>query len=1140
MIGSQDQTLAVHVGAKPGERDAPSNFVGREREAGILRHAVDDAAAGRGRLVLLTGEAGIGKTRLAEETTTYAAANGMHVLWGRCWEGGGAPAFWPWIQVTRGSLATGAWSDAVRAELTPGLAYIEQIVPELRSALALPEPARERAVGLPLGDATLGPPPERFRLFDAVTCLFKGLARTAPLAMVLDDLHAADEDSLWLLRFLARELKQTRILIIATYREVEAKQSAQHATLLSEIGREGTTVPLRGLSRSEVADFIRCVAKLPVDDETVALLHQATDGNPFFLDEIVRLIVAERRLGHAERRGPGFTVPESVRAAVRRHIGRLADRTKSLLTIASVVGKEFDLALLREASGVPFEQVVDALGEAAANAVVIEPAEALGRYRFAHAIIAEALYADLGMSERAQLHQRIAAALEQLHGGDLTPHFAQLAYHYTQALFGGADKAVEYSRCGAERARNQLAFAEATRLYGMALRALAAASHADEAQRCEILLAMGESQAQGGSLEEARRAFEQAAEIARRLGHSGLLAQSALHASAWFGTFFTIDHALTALVEEAFAAAGDADSAVRASLMARLAGERYWAGDRHGGQALCAEAVAMARRVGDRPALVAALWIQSQISWGPEDVEGRLASATEIASLAESIGDYQRALRAHEMRFTALLETGDMQGLDAEARAYQTLAQKAGEQFGIVERFHAAVALLRGDFEQAERQIQELFGHAQRRQDPALLSCAQALLGALWEEQGRFDPAQFELAAKALMAESPALTAFYRILLAQIYVASGRRAEATAELESLAQHDFAAVPRDWNWLDNMRGLSMLCCALRDVARAATVYERLLPYASRNITAGWGDVARGSAALYLGSLARMLGRFDQAQVHFEQALQLNQCMGARPSVARTQFEYAQMLLERGRADDREKALGLLGESLATASALGMNSLEMRVRDLLTQASGEVGVRTVAQADAGVIDTLAAAAVAHPDVLHAHAAPDGTVTILFSDMEESSALFDKLGDLRAQEIVSAHNVIIREQVARQKGFEVKSTGDGFMVAFSSARRALLCAIGIQRAFVAYCKDHRDAPIRVRVGLHVGEPIRLSADFFGKSVIVAARIASRARGGEILVSSTLRDLAEGAGDLRFEEAGEVPLRGLSGTYRLFRVCW
>jgi class 3 adenylate cyclase len=1124
--------------ARTLSRVPTGNFVGRAREAAILRDAVEDAVAGRGRLVLLAGEPGIGKTRLAEEIAGHAATNGARVLWGRCWEGGGAPAFWPWIQLIRGSRGSGT-PDPVLAALEPELTYIAQLIPELRSSRAQPQSVEESSAAVSLGEISPRSGPERFRLFDAVTTVFKRLAAGSPLMMVLDDIHAADEDSLVLLRFLARELKQSCILVVATYRELEVRQSAGHAALVAEIGREGTAVPLRGLNLEEVSDFVRRIGNISADHEMITSLRRATGGNPFFLDEIARLMAAERAEGRPDRPVQGFAIPDSIRSAIRRRISPLTERTKSLLTVASVIGNEFDLALLQEASGIPAAQVLASLGEAAAHAVIVE-ATGPEPYRFTHAIIAEALRTELGVTARAQVHQQIAAALERVHANDLAP-LAKLAHHCIQALpIGSAQKAVEYSRRGAARARSQLAFAEAVRLCGMTLRALDATGRPDEVERCQTLLAMGEAQAQGGSLDEARQAFEQAAHVARRLGRASLLAETALQTSAWFETFFTLDRALIALVEEALGALDPHDSALRASLMATLARERYWAGQRESGLELSDQAVAMARRFGERCALLSALWIANQIRWGPEDVERRLASATEIATLAESVGDYQRALRAREMRFTALLEIGDIAGAEAETRVYAVLARRAGEQFGIVERFDAALALFKGDFAHAEQQAQELSQHAQRRQDPALLVCAHVLTIALRDEQGRLEPTYIAQTVSD-MAQSPALAVQYRLNMAFVNIMSGRRAEAQAEVDSLVRDQCAAVPRDWNWLDNMRGLSILCLALRDAQHAAIVYGLMLPYAERNITTGWGEVARGSAAMYLGVLAGLLGRPDDATAHLERALSFNARMGARPSLARTQFEYARLTLKRDdQSAGRERALELLRLAHATASELGMTPLEQRAAKLLEKLGQSTDMRGAALPDTGTIRKIAAAAMADPSSLRAHVEPGGTLTMLFSDVENSTTLFDTLGDLRAQEILDAHNAIVREHVALQKGFEVKSTGDGFLLVFSSARRALLCAIGIQRGLAAYSRQEGHTPVRVRIGLHVGEPITLSADLSGTAVIVAARIASIAQGGEILVSSTLRELTESAGDLRFADAGEVELKGLSGTRRVYRAVW
>jgi serine/threonine protein kinase len=188
----------------------------------------------------------------------------------------------------------------------------------------------------------------------------------------------------------------------------------------------------------------------------------------------------------------------------------------------------------------------------------------------------------------------------------------------------------------------------------------------------------------------------------------------------------------------------------------------------------------------------------------------------------------------------------------------------------------------------------------------------------------------------------------------------------------------------------------------------------------------------------------------------------------------------------------------------------------------------------------IDDVAASVVMERPNLQAHAAPDGTVSILFSDIENSTMMTERLGDLRAQEVLHQHNDMVRKQVAEHKGFEVKSMGDGFMVAFSSARRALLCAIGIQRAVTDYSSQHPTQPVRVRIGLHTGEAISEGGDFFGKSVIMAARIASKARAGEILVSSVFKAVTETAGDLQFDQGYDVELKGLAGSYRVHRVLW
>lgn len=198
----------------------------------------------------------------------------------------------------------------------------------------------------------------------------------------------------------------------------------------------------------------------------------------------------------------------------------------------------------------------------------------------------------------------------------------------------------------------------------------------------------------------------------------------------------------------------------------------------------------------------------------------------------------------------------------------------------------------------------------------------------------------------------------------------------------------------------------------------------------------------------------------------------------------------------------------------------------------------GARIELEGDA--LDRVAASALSQTRDVRALAELRGTVTMMFSDIVELTALYEKLGDLRGSEFIRTHNEIFRREVSAHQGHEVNTFGDSFMIAFSSVRRAVLCAIALQRAFATYSDSHPDLPMRVRIGLHVGEAVREFTDFFGKSVIFAARISALAQGGQILVSSTLHDVAASAGDLRFAPAGEWPLKGLAGTHRLYELMW
>src|SRR5271156_533153 len=326
-------------------------FVGRERELSELRASLTGVAGGRGQLFCLVGEPGIGKTRLAEEVATDAEHAGATVAWGRCWEGGGAPAYWPWMQALRHCAST-VNPRTADSTLPSTAQQMLGLMPEAAGEVASQESWSRAPMlsGLPSSSGSTFDP-ARFQMFDSLAAYLKRLSNEAPLVLVLDDLHAADADSLHLLRFVARDLQQSRILILATYRDTEARLSAEHADLLSSIGREGRTIHLGGLTEKEVAAFVRSNATLASDDRLVFRLCDVTEGNPFFLDETLRLLRADHGSGAQDRIASGLAIPDSVREAIRKKVAPLSSDARTVIEIASVIGREFDTDLLSQASG---------------------------------------------------------------------------------------------------------------------------------------------------------------------------------------------------------------------------------------------------------------------------------------------------------------------------------------------------------------------------------------------------------------------------------------------------------------------------------------------------------------------------------------------------------------------------------------------------------------------------------------------------------------------------------------------------------------------------------------------------------------------------------------------------------------------
>jgi class 3 adenylate cyclase/tetratricopeptide (TPR) repeat protein len=910
--------------AERGDGRRGSTFVGRDRELRQLVDVLDTAITGRGRLVLIGGEPGIGKSHLADEVARHARMRRARVLWGRCWEAGGAPAYWPWVQAIRAYMRD-TETSALRDEMGKGVSDIAQMLPELRDLFPDVAPP---ASGDPEG--------ARFRLFDSTASFLRKASNAQPLLLVLDDMHAADTPSLLLLEFIARELGTARVLAVATYRDIEVTPDHPLARTLAELGRQPTThnVSLGGLTRAEVARLIELTADLEPPDAVVSAVHAETEGNPLFVGEVVRLLASEGRLADpADAESLRFTIPDSVREVIGRRIQHLSSECKRVLTVASVVGREFGLDALEYATEISGDDLLDILDEAIAARVVSEAPGSRGRLRFSHALIRDALYDELTTPRRIRHHRRVAEALERLHRDEPGPHLAELAHHFFEAAPGGdVGNAIDYARRAAEHALALLAFEEAARLYRMALRALELRQPVEERSGHDLLVALGEAQARAGESSAAKQAFLEAADIARRVGDAETLARAALgYGGRFVWEASRDDPHLVPLLEAALAALPDADSPLRARLLARLAaGPLRDAVDREPRCALVREAVANARRLNDPATLAYVLDGFVAATWGPDNPEERVAVSTEMIEAAGRAGDKERMLQAHHWRALALLELGDVPAVHAELAAKTRLAEELRQptQYWYLFSLQATVATFEGRYAEAENLIEQAFKIGHRAQGYIARVCRGVQLWQLRRDQGRLDEVVSEIAR---LAEDFPSYIVVRCVLAETYAELGREDAARRIVHEVAPNRFTALPVNDEWLFGMALLADAAARVADDEHVRQLYELLTPYAHRNAVSA-PDGSLGSVSRNLGVLAARVRNWADAERHFEDALEMNVRMGARPWVAHTQLGYARMVLRRAEAGDRDRAALLLDDAIATYDTLGMTGFGERAESL----------------------------------------------------------------------------------------------------------------------------------------------------------------------------------------------------------------
>lgn len=659
-----------------------AGLVGRQRELAILAGALTQASAGRGTIVLAVGEPGIGKTRLLEAAATEAAGRGFAVAWGRAWEVSTAPPYWVWIEALRDLAARGT---------DPG--PLVEMLPEL--------------AGVGRGRRT-STDTDPFRLYDAVVGFLQAACSREPITIVLDDLHVADPSSLRLAELVAPHVRRLRCVLLASYRDLEARRTHSLETALGKIGRHAESLHLSRLDVPSVGELVR--ERLGRDDAQAArMIHDASDGNPLFVSELLKLLVA---------RGAGARdVPAGVRAVIRERLALLSPATVALLQAAAIVGRTFGVSVPAELAGVMPAALEEAIGEAAAAEVVeqLEP----GRYRFSHALVAETLVADLAPSIRMKLHRRAAETFERQHLDDPMAPLAEIAHHWLEAGVEHAPRAVDAAAKAAAAAHDRLAFEDAAVLYDSALAALAIAAPGDLRRRTELLVAQGEALVRGGERARAAAPCTQATEVAQALGDGILVARAAL---AYGADAFVaaVDPTLIQLLERALALLPVADDPWRAKVSARLAAARQPASDAEQPIALARDAIAMARRLGDPAVLRDVLFsaVGAFVDFAPP--AERAALNTELLALLE--GDTARTLRTLQRLAFDQIDLGDVAGFELTVARYEALgtATKQPRYQWAAPMFRSMRAYWEGRHDDVERLSNEAYAIRERLGDEVL------------------------------------------------------------------------------------------------------------------------------------------------------------------------------------------------------------------------------------------------------------------------------------------------------------------------------------------------------------------------------------------------------------------------------------
>jgi DNA-binding SARP family transcriptional activator len=865
--------VAISPETRPAAPPVPAQrelFVGRHAELAAVRSLLEP---GGPQYALIGGEAGTGKTRLAQEFAAAAEAAGRGVVFVRCSETPGTPSFWPWRQVLRAFVRNLPEAEAERV-IDTARAHVARLAIDWSAVPDVQHPRTD------FPDAAL------FQLYDWFASLIDRGPAVQPLAVVIDDLQWADTSTLRVLVYLVTDPRIHRLRLVATYRDTDAvPDSALHDTITVLAGESSVVqLSLGGLDGDEVRELIESATERPSDERVVEAVRRRTGGNALFVTELTRLLAAEGRLADAEAAAAPMRFPDHLQAVINRRLARLPAVARGMLTAASVIGEEFTIDVLARALGTTIDELLDPLETTVLTRIVVEDARQ-GAYRFAHALIREALYDGLSRTRRARWHARIAEAMESIWADDPEPHAAALAFHASRgAEAGTAEKAVQYGVVAAREAAARLAYDQEAACWQQALDGLELARPADRAARYDLLIGLSRAKRSAGDVDGTQRAVREAIEIFIRMGDDERAARASVGLSRGAGSTWSwqpygrVDRSTIEVLERALVAVGPQDSALRAEIMGSLAVELYFdadAGDR--AAALSADAVAMADRLGDPALKATTLNMHYFASLGPEGPRRRLAIAEQLVQLPEAGVVPELGLVGLILRMTSRFEVADLAGADADLEAAAIAAERLREPVMLAQIgwFRSTRALLAGQLDAAERLSAEALAMHRRTGLWGALECYSTQLFQIRREQRRLS----ELEPLLLdMADTSRFSGFHEAV-ALMYLESGRVDNALAALGD--RRHFPPMPRDWSWLYLSCLQADVCAEVGDDAARRRLCDELARYADQLAVIGTGVGCWGPVAYYVGRLEAAMGNAEPAERWFREAFAMADSMGAAP-------------------------------------------------------------------------------------------------------------------------------------------------------------------------------------------------------------------------------------------------------------------